>query len=298
MQVRRRVIFVAICAILGLISTTNSSAGPFSSIVVYGDSLSDSGNLYSLVGYPPYPYFNGRFSDGPVAVEQLATHMGVPLYDFAFGGATTGLGNFIDGGNQATLGAFGLPGMQLEIAGSAGLVSSIATGSLFVVWGGANDFFSGDSPLAAAANVDAYVMQLKSMGANQILVPGIPDLGLTPEFYGIPIATAYSQAYNAALKSGLPSGAVYFDTYSLLHSITNNPADYGLTNVNTPCFDGVNMCSDPDRYLFWDHVHPTSAADAILAEQFQSAVTPEPAAWLLVGTGCIVGILFSRRLIA
>ena len=40
--------------------------------------------------------------------------------------------------------------------------------------------------------------------------------------------------------------------------------------------------------LFWDDLHPTTAADAILAAQFANAV-PEPSTWLMVSTG-VVGL--------
>jgi hypothetical protein len=86
------------------------------SVIVYGDSLSDNGNLFAATGQPGPPYYQGRRSDGPVAVEQLATALGVPLVDFAWIGATTGIGNYADGGTPTTVGSFGLPGMQAEFA--------------------------------------------------------------------------------------------------------------------------------------------------------------------------------------
>lgn len=130
--------------ILALLSLPASLlANPFSSIVVYGDSLSDNGNLFAATGYPPSPYYNGRFSNGPVTVEQMATAFGVPLYDFAYGGATTGIGNLADNGTTTSLGGLGLPGMQTELASTQGSLSSLVNlnSALFVVWGGPNDFF-------------------------------------------------------------------------------------------------------------------------------------------------------------
>src|SRR5580700_5150096 len=85
-------------------------ADTFTSVVVYGDSLSDNGNLFAATGQPPAPYFEGRRSNGPVAVEQLATALGVPLHDFAWIGATTGIGNIGDGGTPTSFGALKLPG--------------------------------------------------------------------------------------------------------------------------------------------------------------------------------------------
>src|SRR5579883_435708 len=97
-------------------------ANPFTSIVVYGDSLSDNGNIYAASGntYPASPpYYNGRLSNGPVTVEQMATTWGVPLYDFAYGGATTRIGNASDGGAPTRLGSLGLPGGGTSVRGIA-----------------------------------------------------------------------------------------------------------------------------------------------------------------------------------
>src|SRR5689334_18901018 len=88
---------LAVTFLLGCFHSV-ADASPITSVVVYGDSLSDNGNLFAAVGFPPPPYFHGRFSDGPVAVEQLAASLGVPLFDFAVGGATTGIGG-TDGGS-------------------------------------------------------------------------------------------------------------------------------------------------------------------------------------------------------
>jgi phospholipase/lecithinase/hemolysin len=265
-----------------------AKASSFSEVVVYGDSLSDNGNLYSLTGQPPSPYYNGRFSNGPVGVEQLATMLGIPLVDFAFGGATSGVGNYFDGGTQTALGAFGLPGVAGELAGSQPfLASTNLSSALFVVWGGANDFLVAGSVTTAVNNIDSIVATLESDGATHILVPGIPDLGLTPDFYGDTVATAYAAAFNSLLQGSLPAGATYVDTFNLLRSINSDPAAYGFTDVTDPCLNttAMTLCSNPTQYLFWDGFHPTTTADAILANEFAAAATPEPTSILLLGSG-------------
>ena len=89
----RRFTFFTLLLALLLTLTTIASAGVFTAVISYGDSLSDNGNLYALTGQPPSPpYYMGRFSNGPVTVEQLAGSLGSPLLDFAYGGATTGTG--------------------------------------------------------------------------------------------------------------------------------------------------------------------------------------------------------------
>ncbi len=295
METRRAVILSALVAVILLTFTLTASAdSSYSALIVYGDSLTDNGNLFAAIGYPPAPYFNGRFSNGPVSSEQFAGLLGVPLLDFAWGGATSGLGNQVDGGSQTTLGALNLPGMMVELA-KYPVPPALIPSSLFLVWGGANDFETGGSPTVAAANIDAIVAALEAEGATHILVPGLPDLGLTPEFLGVQAATDYTNAFNSALLAGLPPGATYFDTFAFLNGIEADPSKYGITNVTAPCFDGTTVCSNPSQYLFWDDIHPTTTVDTILAEQFDAATTPEPSSILLFGSGIVAMAGLIRR---
>lgn len=115
--------------------STQAQAGPFSTVVAYGDSLSDNGNFYAAVGQPGWPYYVGCRSDGPVAVEQLAAALGVPLVDFAWIGATTGVGNYADGGTVTSFGSHSLPGMQTVFAATQASLGPFLANGLFVVWG-------------------------------------------------------------------------------------------------------------------------------------------------------------------
>jgi len=285
-----------------------AQAGSFSSVVVYGDSLSDNGNLFAATGQPGAPYYQGRRSDGLVAVEQLAAALGTPLLDFAWIGATTGIGNYADGGTPTTLGSFSLPGMQAEFAATQASLGPYLASGLFIVWGGPNDFLS-PSPLdltpqaivsRAIGDELGIVTSLELLGAHNILVPGMPDLGLTPYFRSLGSAaaaqgSAITDAYNAALRSSLPSGVLFYDTATLLRSIVANPGAYGFTNVTDPCFNGATVCANPSQYLFFDSFHPTSATDRLAAEGFLETVTPEPSTFVVVLGGLALCTALRKR---
>jgi cholinesterase len=289
---------IVLLAVLCL--TTTVYATPYSSVVVYGDSLSDNGNLFAATGQPGTPYYQGRRSNGPVAVEYLAASLGAPLIDFAWIGATTGVGNYADGGSVTSLGS--LPGMTTAYNATKGLLGPFIPGGLFVVWGGPNDILA-PSPLditpsqvisRAVANELAIIAGLKGLGVNTILAPGMPDLGLTPYFRSLgPLAaaqgTAFAEAFNAGLQALLPSDVLYFDTASLMRAVVSNPAAYGFTNATDACFDGTSLCGDPGAYDFFDDFHPTTATHAILASNFAATVVQEPATILLLcaGFGCL-----------
>ena len=291
--------------------STQAQAGPYSSIVAYGDSLSDNGNFYAAVGQPGVPYYDGRRSDGPVAVEQLAVALGVPLVDFAWIGATTGVGNYADGGTTTSFGAYSLPGMQTVFAATQASLGPFLANGLFVVWGGANDFLA-PSPLdttpldviqRAVSDILGIVSSLEMLGAQNILVPGMPDLGLTPYFRSLGLAaaaqgSAITDAFNGALRLSLPADVDFYDTASLLRSMVANPGAYGFTNVTDPCFNGTSVCANPSEYLYFDDFHPTTATASFAAQGFLAATVPEPSAFFLVLGGLVLCWAVRKRVLA
>jgi outer membrane lipase/esterase len=218
-------------------------AGPYSSMVVFSDSLSDTGNVRSLTtavfgpgaAFPVYPGAEGRFSNGPVWVETLAAGLGLAAdaapSNLIFNGATVsaigvpGGQNYAYGGARTGLGGSagpttGLLGQLIAWNGSvfdptSGLTRAADSAALYVVTAGGNDmrdFRSGASgalsPVAAATNIANSVALLAQAGARNFLIGNLPDLGKTPEAAALGLqleSTAATQAFNLALAAALGS---------------------------------------------------------------------------------------------
>ncbi|WP_148293815.1 hypothetical protein [Azospirillum sp. B4] len=81
--------------------TTSANAQQYSAGIVFGDSLSDPGNLVPLGLAPPAPYYNGRFSNGLLWDEKVGALLGgVPFKSYAYGGARSTAERPIDFLNQ------------------------------------------------------------------------------------------------------------------------------------------------------------------------------------------------------
>jgi phospholipase/lecithinase/hemolysin len=323
-----------------------------SNLFVFGDSLSDGGNSGLLTqaalpptGFPPDPYVNGQYSNGPVAVEYLwqrynpgNTNFKPSLSpgggtNYAMGGATTGLDNynlinplvppglqpfFNDRGLAQQLGQF-----QAFVAG--GGTFDPAT-SLFVVWAFPNDVFwllttaamtppgphlpdqPLDQPPAVAPTPENLIAQgignignaiafLASQGAQHFLVPNMPDLGETPSGLDSPdpgALTAITVGFNTNLKGALntldglltTAEIVQFNTFDAFKALRADPGRFGFTNVDQACLAFPAECN-PDTWVFWDGVHPTTATHRVLGAMFAAAV-PEPGSLALLATALLL----------
>ena len=304
---------------VSLVLGASAWAAPYSALYVFGDSLSDAGSnpsavtsIFKLLGnacdaaHPCPPYVDGHYSNGLTAAERLADDI-LPgaanvgnFFSFAVSGSTTGIGNFGDGGSAISAGTYGLPGMAKQL----GLYQSMLPGlggmadpnALYFVWGGANDFLTQDSPLAAARNIANHVGALAALGASTILVPNLPDLALTPfaMLSGLEVqAHLFSTLFNttlapllSGLDAALPARIIQFDTFALFNDIVANPASASFGNATDACLLSPG-CTNPDTFIFWDTFHPTTAAHGHIAGAFARAV-PEPDSLLLLASALLL----------
>ncbi|HEX6603799.1 MAG TPA: autotransporter domain-containing protein, partial [Sphingomicrobium sp.] len=279
-----------------------SAADTYSQTVFFGDSLTDAGFFRPLLPAAIQPV-TGQFTTNPgdVWAELLADYYntnaepngnGQTGSDYAAGGARVGLD---------TVGALGpIPSLTSQM--NSYLASTGGTAdpdALYTVWGGANDLFAitnaGADPTttisSAVASEVGIIQTLDAAGARYILVPTVPDLGVTPAFRVQGAAaqaagTSLTQTYNQALFSSLEAAGlrvIPLDTFSLIREIVADPGAYGFLNATgTACQPQITanslLCNPttyvtptaPNDYVFADGVHPTTAAHRIL---FQYAVS-------------------------
>lgn len=324
-------IMIRFVFLLTVLFPTLAPAMSVNNIFVFGDSLSDGGNVYNVTGnqFPPTPYAQ-RFSNGSVAVEQLASMVGINLQsstvggtNFAYGGADTGVvpgtsfDNYLAAPPLSPLAFLNGTGIQNQVSTASG-ISFDPNHALFVVWGGPNDIFTWLDGITSAtidqvvgsavSNIMTAIGTLKGYGAENFLIPSMVDLGKTPlgkNLGGTDQAglSLISSTFNAFLGQGLDAivGANIFrpDVNNLLQLVQANPLAYGIDNATDACVNlaASTICQNPDRYLFWDSVHPTQHGHALIAGEFYASAVPEPSAIALMSLAILVGFSF-RRLFA
>lgn len=291
-------------------------------LVIFGDSLSDVGNIANRTGddfgvrYPgsTFNYTDGRFTDGKdtdpavrqrkgVWHEQLAKNFfNLPKttnsldggQDYAFGGAKTVAGVdhrsvFEDPilGNDVTIDIDNM-GKQVSDYLAAHLPDPA---TLFVLWGGANDIIDNQDATTvtnAANNIHDYVKQLAAAGARTFLVANVPPIGMVPNYSG----RGNSQALNDACASyatqlsatlgtaqaelaaqGVAVTIHQLDVYDLFLRYLQKPQAYGFVDV-AHLAQGEDV--NPDKYLFWDGLHPTTRGHALIAAEAYTALTGTP----------------------
>ncbi|MFN2476802.1 MAG: SGNH/GDSL hydrolase family protein, partial [Chthoniobacterales bacterium] len=300
--------------------TASPTATPptYSRILVFGDSLSDVGNLRHRmqekgISFPggDFNYSDGRFTNSSDTKPGSATFVGVwheqlariflgktpstPSLDggddFAFGGATTE-----DGTRDYVLingSIFGNVTVTIDNIGKQ--VDDYITrrmidpNALFVVWGGGNDLLddsTASNVSATAARVAMNVSRLANAGAKYFLVPNVPPLGGVPRYSDDGAKQAAknraSSDYRAQLNTNLDSTVSMLasqgkqiqlgrmDIWSLFVRFVANPGAYGITDF---LHSAQGQSVNPDKFLFWDDIHPTTAAHYQIANEANRVLT-------------------------
>lgn len=237
-------------------------------IVVFGDSLSDIGNI-------------DRYTNGAVWLEVLAEKCKLPSLEcsksggsnFAYGGAKSGENEgkeILDIGNQ----------IERYLSQQEGKAEGDV---LYVIWVGGNDFLDKRNPLVLIDNIRLHMEVLAKAGARQFLVPNLPSLthaprggelvqsianhllNYLPKSFEVALKALVNRLlyvvidlYNVKLKQMVSRFEIaknvkvyHLDTFDLFNKMFKNLENFGFKEKSE---------------LFYDALHPSAKVHAVIAD--------------------------------
>lgn len=257
-MLRRNLLLAASLLLPGLVS-----AAPYTAQYVFGDSLSDNGNLAAAFNttFADPPFTNNAFTDGPVAVELLANRLGLRAdaarWTSPAGAGSAGTNYAVAGAKAGNTALIDLPNQVSAFLARSG--GAAPAGALYTVFIGGNDVrnaaLNNDASFVTngVASEIANIGRLAAAGATEFLVVGVTDVGLIPEFTQqnpsrAALASQASVEYNRLLALGVAGLATanpednfrLFDLYTANNAAVANAASLGITNTTDPCYLNVN----------------------------------------------------------
>lgn len=310
----KQIIVSALCWLL--LSVSSFAQSSYSDIIVFGDSLSDTGNVVGAITpdlIPPYA--DNRISNGPLIVDVVAEQLGFDALAAAQGG-----NNFAVVGGNILGASFGDLSQQIDRfeMRQQGVFDASA---LYIVFMGGNDLrdvIGFESAAFAEQRIDQVITvlinqltRLRGFGAQHFLVVNGPDVSTIPQTISraesnpdlLVRASAYVQSYNQKFESAITQfvadtdASVFdFDIVGSARAILEQPNASGFTVLDRAClntngsinpfdftFDagcdsGLYPIVQPDftGYVFFDNIHLTAAMNALLADAMLARLQGAP----------------------
>jgi len=287
----RKSTWILTTAFLGLATIAAQAAAPnYDALVVFGDSYCDVGNLFLATGGAEAapPYYNGRFSNGPIWLDHVAGFLRVPLTpsilkgtDYAFGGAWVTEPESVTGVPSV------LEQVETYLSQHKGKADPNA---LYILEGGGNDIL--DTTTGTPEALGLHIAEglayseflLREAGAKHFVIPDLFNVGLLPAAAGnVSFATRASSVANQSLDELLAfeqllEGVhiIRMNVFSLLNAVVTDPTHFGFTDITDPCLTTtipITVCADPDHTLFWDTHHPTEFGHAFFAVTLENVLS-------------------------
>jgi len=278
-------------------SSNDDNTSKINKVVTFGDSISDTGNLYNASQWL-FPndssWFLGHFSNGLVWNEYVSLNKDLPNYNWAVAGAA--------GENQYVV-LTGLTGQVDSYLEYMQLAKNYDTKDTLVTLEiGLNDFVNYDRSVAeVSADFTESVDKLVANGIENMVILALVDASIAPQFKYAEAGKADEVKakiveYNAYVEEEVTQyqaqglNFVLYDTFSLFEDVVASPSNYGLRNTTDSCLD-INQSSSgdylkshdlrsdceaygSDTYMFWGVTHPTTQTHKIIADEVIENVLP------------------------
>ena len=260
-------------------------------LVSFGDSLSDTGNVFQLTehSWPSSPpYFNGRFSNGPTWVEQLSLSLKSQSHDFSYGGAAILAKGFTGAHSNISVPSIG---EQIDLYLASPRSRDLTTEKVYILLAGINDYYFDPSLSPSAVTqelVKKLVFLVEKTSPRWFMVPSLPDISHMPFLQSNATLKngfmAKVQEHNRLLKGRLAAFALEFpairviqpDFESLIANIVGNGSAYGFKTLNRGfirAYSGkapsTTETRSVDEFLYFDEFHFTARAQSLMAKAAQ-----------------------------
>lgn len=290
LPIKKYVLGLALALLVASCADTDIPPYNQSSLYVFGDSLSDSGNAQIATQglLPDKNYYNGRLSNGPNYADQLADKLHTPLKPSREFGS-----NYAFAGVRSNDVNAQVSNYKSNVDGEA------KADAHYIVWSGANDLLeillnpaSTTTIEIAIEHIKSAIQKLSQIGAVNIIVLNQVNLGLVPritelesDIPGIStLASTRTTEFNTALQTMLAGLAadddintLSIDVHGLFETVVSDPASYNLNNISDACYvrdeltieltGNETICNNSEHFLFWDQLHPTYTGHTIIADE-------------------------------
>ncbi|MCO6440174.1 MAG: SGNH/GDSL hydrolase family protein [Nitrococcus mobilis] len=320
---KKKIVCIALL-LCSFISAAALGSPVYGRLVVFGDSLSDTGNNAVLFDrffggartsvpltppdlVPSPPYQTNRYSNGPVWAEPFADALGLSAQASRLGGTNYAHGGARVGSTGTTLPPSLLSQVDQFLADFGGQAPA---DSLYVIEGGGDDARDALAAVAAAGDpgaagpiigdfgvdIASIVTDLYTAGASNFLIWNVPDLGVAPAVQAlgqnaIAVGTAIARTMNDLLAAALtpldplPIDLFQFDAFGFTQALASNPQAFGFADASVPCAVSAACINAPAGFFFWDGIHPTTAGHEAIA---QAALQVLPRAVSEPGSLCLM----------
>ncbi|KAI8327766.1 GDSL lipase/esterase [Choanephora cucurbitarum] len=259
----------------------------YTSIYAFGDSYTDNFSLdqfykqglhhidkNSTLSF--YPDQGQRYSNGPLWIEYLANQFNASLYDFARSGATSN--------NSLIFRSTQDVNAQITAYNQSDVIQQSKSDALYCFWIGVNDIdvlfqqYPNNTTERQSIldhiidSVQSELTRLYDIGAQQILLMGLIPLQELPKYNSTSLEMRDNLRslvldYNArllAIQQRWTKKMIFFDTYQQFYRLFDS--DTIARNTKMDCGQG-KVC---DRYIWWDHLHPTASTHKKISEAILS----------------------------